>query len=79
MDTTNLTGIQTMEILDNLEITKADTIRVSALHALAYCPRLFYLEEVEELYAFHKFRPKHFIFVLNSVLVCILFLEEDVT
>ncbi|TAD80546.1 MAG: type I-MYXAN CRISPR-associated endonuclease Cas1 [Oscillatoriales cyanobacterium] len=28
----------------------AGTIRVSALHALAYCPRLFYLEEVEELY-----------------------------
>jgi CRISPR/Cas system-associated exonuclease Cas4 (RecB family) len=27
-----------------------DTIRVSALNALAYCPRLFYLEEVEELY-----------------------------
>jgi CRISP-associated protein Cas1 len=27
-----------------------DTIRVSAIHALAYCPRLFYLEEVEELY-----------------------------
>jgi len=26
------------------------TIRVSALHAYAYCPRLFYLEEVEELY-----------------------------
>ncbi|MDS3860585.1 type I-MYXAN CRISPR-associated endonuclease Cas1 [Thermosynechococcaceae cyanobacterium BACA0444] len=26
------------------------TIRVCALHALAYCPRLFYLEEVEELY-----------------------------
>ena len=26
------------------------TIRVSALHAFAYCPRLFYLEEVEELY-----------------------------
>lgn len=26
------------------------TLRVSALHALAYCPRLFYLEEVEELY-----------------------------
>lgn len=26
------------------------TIRVSALHALAYCPRLFYLEEVEGLY-----------------------------
>lgn len=50
MDTTNLTGIETMEILDNFEITKADTIRVSALHALAYCPRLFYLEEVEELY-----------------------------
>lgn len=27
-----------------------DLIRVNALHALAYCPRLFYLEEVEELY-----------------------------
>lgn len=27
-----------------------DTIRVCALHAYAYCPRLFYLEEVEELY-----------------------------
>jgi CRISP-associated protein Cas1 len=30
--------------------TTSNTIRVSALHALAYCPRLFYLEEVEELY-----------------------------
>ncbi len=27
-----------------------ETLRVSALHALAYCPRLFYLEEVEQLY-----------------------------
>jgi len=27
-----------------------DTVRVSALHALAYCERLYYLEEVEELY-----------------------------
>ncbi|MFN3360762.1 MAG: type I-MYXAN CRISPR-associated endonuclease Cas1 [Pseudanabaenaceae cyanobacterium] len=27
-----------------------DTIRVSSLHALAYCERLFFLEEVEELY-----------------------------
>jgi CRISPR-associated protein Cas1 len=27
-----------------------DTIRVCSLHAFAYCPRLFYLEEVEELY-----------------------------
>jgi CRISP-associated protein Cas1 len=26
------------------------TLRVSALHAFSYCPRLFYLEEVEELY-----------------------------
>ncbi|MDP3273899.1 MAG: type I-MYXAN CRISPR-associated endonuclease Cas1 [Deltaproteobacteria bacterium] len=26
------------------------TLRVSALHALEYCPRLFYLEEVETLY-----------------------------
>jgi CRISP-associated protein Cas1 len=39
-----------MQALD-LPVTKQDnTIRVSALHALAYCPRLFYLEEVEELY-----------------------------
>jgi len=30
--------------------TETKTIRVSALHALAYCPRLFFLEEVEELY-----------------------------
>nr|WP_242025298.1 CRISPR-associated protein Cas4 [Leptolyngbya sp. FACHB-36] len=30
--------------------TEQGTIRVSALHAFAYCPRLFYLEEVEELY-----------------------------
>jgi CRISPR-associated protein Cas1 len=37
----------------NTTITPAqeqDTLRVNALHALAYCPRLFYLEEVEELY-----------------------------
>ncbi|KYC43863.1 CRISPR-associated protein Cas1 [Scytonema hofmannii PCC 7110] len=38
-----------MELLDYIT-TKPDTIRVSALHALAYCQRLFYLEEVEELY-----------------------------
>ncbi|ELR97562.1 type I-MYXAN CRISPR-associated endonuclease Cas4/Cas1 [Gloeocapsa sp. PCC 73106] len=37
----------------NLEISNQplqDTIRVCALHAFAYCPRLFYLEEVEQLY-----------------------------
>jgi len=39
-----------MQTLNHSELTKQDTIRVSALHALAYCPRLFYLEEVEELY-----------------------------
>ncbi|MHC0067659.1 type I-MYXAN CRISPR-associated endonuclease Cas1 [Nostoc sp. UIC 10890] len=40
-----------MQTIEHLEITsKPETIRVSALHALAYCPRLFYLEEVEELY-----------------------------
>ncbi|KAF3886467.1 MULTISPECIES: type I-MYXAN CRISPR-associated endonuclease Cas4/Cas1 [Nostocales] len=40
-----------MQILQHIELsTKLETIRVSALHALAYCPRLFYLEEVEELY-----------------------------
>src|SRR2546425_13097798 len=27
----------------------APPVRVMALHALAYCPRLFYLEEVEEI------------------------------
>lgn len=37
--------IQTLES----PATGQDTLRVSALHALAYCPRL-YLEEVEELY-----------------------------
>lgn len=38
--------------LDSETLAKpiSDTIRVSALHAIAYCPRLFYLEEVEELY-----------------------------
>lgn len=39
-----------MQLLDDLEVTTQTTIRVSALHAIAYCPRLFYLEEVEELY-----------------------------
>lgn len=39
-----------MQTLDHPELTQQGTIRVSALHALAYCPRLFYLEEVEELY-----------------------------
>lgn len=38
-----------MQILEQ-PILPVETIRVSALHALAYCPRLFYLEEVEELY-----------------------------
>lgn len=37
-------------LTDPLVQTDLDPIRVSALHALAYCPRLFYLEEVEELY-----------------------------
>lgn len=39
-----------MTTLMQATATVSDTIRVSALHALAYCPRLFYLEEVEELY-----------------------------
>lgn len=38
-----------MQTLD-YPLAQQDTLRVSALHALAYCPRLFYLEEVEELY-----------------------------
>ena len=36
-------------IAPEIDISQS-TLRVSALHALAYCPRLFYLEEVEELY-----------------------------
>ena len=39
-----------MQTLDPIAATQPETLRVSALHALAYCPRLFYLEEVEELY-----------------------------
>lgn len=39
-----------MQTLDYPKSRQQNTIRVSALHALAYCPRLFYLEEVEELY-----------------------------
>ena len=38
-----------MQLLKTPDI-QTETIRVSALHALAYCPRLYYLEEVEELY-----------------------------
>lgn len=38
--------------MQSLQISnfETETIRVCALHALAYCPRLYYLEEVEELY-----------------------------
>jgi CRISP-associated protein Cas1 len=32
------------------QTTLSPTLKVSALHAFAYCPRLFYLEEVEALY-----------------------------
>ncbi len=35
---------------DDFDALYAATLRVSALHALAYCDRLFYLEEAEELY-----------------------------
>ena len=35
----------TLPVLDS----HAPPVRVMALHALAYCPRLFYLEEVEEI------------------------------
>lgn len=31
-------------------VESQETIRVNALHALNYCPRLYYLEEVEQLY-----------------------------
>lgn len=39
-----------MQLIEQISTPTQDTIRVSALHALAYCARLFYLEEVEELY-----------------------------
>jgi CRISP-associated protein Cas1 len=39
-----------MSTLLQSPVQTQNTIRVSALHALAYCERLFYLEEVEELY-----------------------------
>ena len=32
-----------------LQTSHEEPIRVMALHALSYCPRLFYLEEVEEI------------------------------
>ncbi|MDO5554461.1 MAG: type I-MYXAN CRISPR-associated endonuclease Cas1 [Planctomycetia bacterium] len=32
-----------------LQLAHEEPIRIMALHALAYCPRLFYLEEVEEI------------------------------
>ncbi len=38
-----------MQSLEHSLANSRGTIRVSALHAMAYCPRLFYLEEVEEL------------------------------
>ena len=34
---------------ENTRITEEKALRVMSLHALAYCERLFYLEEVEEL------------------------------
>ncbi|MCW6038666.1 Dna2/Cas4 domain-containing protein, partial [Spirulina subsalsa FACHB-351] len=36
--------------LSNVLQPAPETLRVCSLHAFAYCPRLFYLEEVEELY-----------------------------
>jgi CRISP-associated protein Cas1 len=38
-----------MFVPNTLPDPEEDTIRVSALHAMAYCPRLFYFEEVEGL------------------------------
>lgn len=35
--------------VDRSDNTNGVLIRVMALHALAYCPRLFYLEEVEHI------------------------------
>lgn len=43
--------MQAIELDKTIQIEPIqETIRVSALHAFAYCSRLFYLEEVEELY-----------------------------
>lgn len=38
-----------MEILETYETMDEPLIRIMALHALVYCERLFYLEEVEEI------------------------------
>jgi CRISPR-associated protein Cas1 len=44
-------GFSTVNItLIDSTVETLETIRVNALHALFYCPRLYYLEEVEELY-----------------------------
>ncbi|MEM1256464.1 MAG: type I-MYXAN CRISPR-associated endonuclease Cas1 [Cyanobacteria bacterium P01_H01_bin.21] len=40
----------TAQLNSTSAIREQTTIRVSALHAMAYCQRLYYLEEVEELY-----------------------------
>lgn len=45
----NFTMVNTFPLSEAIT-ESCSLIRVSALHALAYCPRLFYLEEVEELY-----------------------------
>mgnify|MGYP002777000924 CR=1 FL=1 len=39
-----------MMISPEAPTVQQETVRVSALHAMAYCPRLYYLEEVEQLY-----------------------------
>lgn len=43
--------MSTLELMTpELVADSEETLRVCSLHAYGYCPRLFYLEEVEELY-----------------------------
>lgn len=46
---TALCGLGSLPIMTNPLPADAPPLRVMSLHALAYCPRLFYLEEVEEI------------------------------
>ena len=38
-----------MSVTTSVDTPSSPLIRVMALHALSYCHRLFYLEEVEEI------------------------------
>jgi hypothetical protein len=47
---------------------ESDTIRVNALHALNYCQRLYYLEEVEQLYPTFRRLTRYFQYVYQEAM-----------